>query len=1353
MQPTSATVIRCETDRSGARRTGVRRFGARQTGRTRYGLIGPPRDLNPLTASHAAEGLNFDPLSGTDEGFVLALSDACLDLDSPEAVLHLTAEAMGRRLRVDRVGFVALDGASVEIVAQWRRAGVADDIDRRQFLHLDSPIQAALCRGETVVVTGLEGGSSPDDESLSAVDIRAILGVPRLRDGRLETRMAVAQSTPRSWSADEIRLVEQVAARTWRGLDHHRALKRLRDSEAQFRTLAESLPSFCWLGTADGRAIWHNQRALEYAAETGIDPNEMAAMCHPDDIPDIVEHWGRAVQTGQPLEMIIRIRGRGGEWRPSLSQARPVHDGLGRVIRWCGVITDLTEQHAAQARRDFLMALADRLRSETDVAVYLDVTSAALGQHLGVSRVCYSEIDPDDVRAFTVEREWNDGHVPPVVGRHRLEMLGDGLMRSHLTGSTLVVEDIDDHPLIGPEAAPVLRALGFLAGIDIPLVKGGRLAAILHVHSRVPRRWSEDEIALVKDVADRTWSGVERAKAEAHLEAQERDQRFLLALSDATRDVGDPRDILATTLAAMGAHLGVSRANYAEADSSGSSLEVVQDWVDGVASVAGARFPLEALGEAVLDDHLTGRPFVTHDIDDDGRFAPEHVETYRAVDAQAFISIPLTRAGALSAVLSIQTRHPRRWSEREIRLMQEIAERNWATLQRARSEERLRDSEEQFRTLAENLPNICFVTDAEGRMLWMNQAFYGFFGEDNDLRDRSDLPKVVSETDLERADAQWGQALASGEPLNTRIGLTGAAGRKTSFLAQTRPVRDPQGRIVRWCGVLTDLSEEEAREDRQAFVFGLAEALREEHDPSAVLTKAASALGARLQADRVYFAAQAADTMIRVLSGWSRDGRSLPQGEHDFGAFGPEALAQHGAGRTTVLRDVKRQIADPRALAAFAGYDTQAVVTAPLLLEGELAGFLTVQTSEPRAWTTEEVDLVRDVAERGWVAWNRATAEDALGRSRAALAQSEKLTALGSLLAGVSHELNNPLSIIVAQSVMLERQAEETVLAQRAEKIRKAADRCARIVQTFLAMARQKPPQREAVELNEIVGSALDLAEYGLRGSAIEVIRDFTDAPTGLSADGDQLHQVVLNLITNAHQAMESEAEPRRLTLRTRRDGDDVLLDVIDTGPGVPAGIAARIFEPFFTTKPQGEGTGFGLPFSHGIALAHDGTLELLDGDGRGAGFRLRLAATVVGTAPPPGGAARAVLARRTALVVDDEREIAESLADLLDLAGFDCEVAEGGRAAQARLAEPNACFDLILSDLRMPDVDGPALFEWVRRRRPDLVPRMAFATGDTLGGHVAQFLGEAGRPHIDKPVTPQSVEALLERMGLETAS
>jgi PAS domain S-box-containing protein len=377
----------------------------------------------------------------------------------------------------------------------------------------------------------------------------------------------------------------------------------------------------------------------------------------------------------------------------------------------------------------------------------------------------------------------------------------------------------------------------------------------------------------------------------------------------------------------------------------------------------------------------------------------------------------------------------------------------------------------------------------------------------------------------------------------------------------------------------------------------------------------------------------------------------------------------------------------------------------------------------------------------------RKEAEAELARSREALHQSEKLAALGSLLAGVSHELNNPLAAIVGQAEMLEEDALGTPLEARAKKISAAADRCARIVQTFLAMARRREPQRSPVNPNELVSDALQLAEYGLRTGGIVAVADCDPDVPAVLGDRDQLHQVLVNILINAQQALEQgDPDDKRITIRTRLVAPGtVAIDIIDNGPGVAAEVAGRIFEPFFTTKPQGSGTGVGLSFSHGIVESHGGCLRLLPSE-RGAGFRIELPAAVPAeaeivaepveeTGAPPGP-------RRHALVVDDEADIADTIRELLEREGFDVTVASDGAAALSELDRGE--FDIVLSDLRMPGVSGPEMYARVGETRPQLLSRIAFVTGDTLGASMDAFLKESGRPVLEKPFTRAGVRSLV---------
>ncbi len=389
----------------------------------------------------------------------------------------------------------------------------------------------------------------------------------------------------------------------------------------------------------------------------------------------------------------------------------------------------------------------------------------------------------------------------------------------------------------------------------------------------------------------------------------------------------------------------------------------------------------------------------------------------------------------------------------------------------------------------------------------------------------------------------------------------------------------------------------------------------------------------------------------------------------------------------------------------------------------------------------------------------RVESAEQIERQRDALRQSEKLTAMGSLLAGVAHELNNPLAIVMGRASLLEEKTEGTPLAADALRIREAAERCGRIVRTFLNMARQRPVSRAPVQLNDLARAAAEMLGYTLRSHGIAIELVLIDGLPEVMADGDQVGQVLLNLIVNAQQALGGSGAGdlrRRIRLETgveqRRDTREprVWLRVADSGPGVPADVRAKIFEPFFTTKAEGIGTGLGLSVSRSMVREHGGDLVLESGqaDGWGAAFRLSLpisgeardstAAMPLDEAPPPTQA--------RLLVVDDEAEIADLMRSMLEAAGFEVATAESGAVALELLEA--ARFDAIVSDLRMPDMDGGALWRAVRERHPALARRMLFVTGDTLSPEAQQFLSRARCASLDKPFSKgdllNAVQALL---------
>jgi signal transduction histidine kinase len=380
---------------------------------------------------------------------------------------------------------------------------------------------------------------------------------------------------------------------------------------------------------------------------------------------------------------------------------------------------------------------------------------------------------------------------------------------------------------------------------------------------------------------------------------------------------------------------------------------------------------------------------------------------------------------------------------------------------------------------------------------------------------------------------------------------------------------------------------------------------------------------------------------------------------------------------------------------------------------------------------------------------DRVRAEREVERQREALHQSEKLSALGMLLAGVAHELNNPLQVVLGNAALLENDSVNRDLSNRAGTIRDAAERCAKIVKTFLAMARDAPASKAPVDLNDLIRRAFNLIGYQLRSKDIGYKLELSPDLPPVVGDADQLNQVIVNLLLNAMHALEQSDSLRQIWVRTSFHDEDrvILLEVSDTGHGVPEEVRGRIFDPFFTTKPVGLGTGIGLAVCHGMVAAHGGTISVDDAPGGGARFAVRLpeGAGLSGAAARAGEEPAGTAGGRV-LVIDDEPEIRELLGDILEPTGFEIETAASGREALGMIASRR--YAAIVCDLRMPDLDGPGLYGEVARQVPEALNRFVFATGDLLNDAADGFLTETGRPCLAKPFLPQQVRMIVSEVA-----
>jgi two-component system NtrC family sensor kinase len=434
---------------------------------------------------------------------------------------------------------------------------------------------------------------------------------------------------------------------------------------------------------------------------------------------------------------------------------------------------------------------------------------------------------------------------------------------------------------------------------------------------------------------------------------------------------------------------------------------------------------------------------------------------------------------------------------------------------------------------------------------------------------------------------------------------------------------------------------------------------------------------------------------------------------------------------------------------AAAAVHLKAGYAVPLLMQREVVGVLEFYTDVMVAPDVALLDALRQVGIHLGRVIERQRAAEQAQRQQEALLQREKLAAMSTLLASVAHELNNPLASLVLHAELLGEEVRGGALAEPVAEIAQAAARCERLVQQFLTLARQHPPERVAVALNTLVAETVEILAYPLRIDNVAVDLHLDDQLPLLWGDPHQLQQVLLNLLTNAQQALRAAPGLREVTCTTQYDPTQhqITLTVADTGPGIPAALQARIFEPFFTTKPPGVGTGLGLPLCRGIIEAHGGTLSMTSAQGQGATFRVMLPVqTVLTPLPaPPGGDAAGAARSGTILIVDDELSLAKGLARLLERDGHTVDTVANGRLALAKLAE--RAYDCILSDVRMPELDGPSLYRLLERQQPHLCQRLIFLTGDTLEPATRAFLEASGAPCLMKPFAIAEARRAVQRV------
>jgi len=385
--------------------------------------------------------------------------------------------------------------------------------------------------------------------------------------------------------------------------------------------------------------------------------------------------------------------------------------------------------------------------------------------------------------------------------------------------------------------------------------------------------------------------------------------------------------------------------------------------------------------------------------------------------------------------------------------------------------------------------------------------------------------------------------------------------------------------------------------------------------------------------------------------------------------------------------------------------------------------------------------------ERNQLLWEIRRERSRMQKIQEQLLHAERLSALGQLVSGVAHELNNPLAGVVGFAELAMRENTNPRCERDLQRIVKESQRCQHIVKNLLNFARRTKAERRALGINDLVENVLDLQSYQLKLDNVKILPDLDrDLPRTLG-DYHQIQQVLLNIINNAHQAMQEVNGERALVLRTRAEEGVIRIQITDTGSGISPARLSRIFEPFFTTKAPGKGTGLGLSLSQGIVKQHGGEIRVDSVVGKGTTFTVELPIREVKEEEAPESHAKqeAADASHTILVVDDEEVIVDLLREVLAGVGHKVETAQSGEQALDKIL--STPFDAVISDLKMPGLDGAGLYAQVCDRKPEMAGRFVFSTGDLAGAATQDFFKKTGCPYLLKPFDMETVRSTLSRI------
>jgi PAS domain S-box-containing protein len=924
----------------------------------------------------------------------------------------------------------------------------------------------------------------------------------------------------------------------------------------------------------------------------------------------------------------------------------------------------------------FLAALNDRLRPLRDPVEVQDAAARLLGEHLDVNRVSYAEIEGDE---FVVGRSYARG-VAPFTGRGPVSVFGRGLLERYRRGETVAVDDVRTDARFTAAERDGLLAQDIAAFVGVMLHKEGRWIASFGVHNAAPRVWSRDQIALIEATAERTWAAAQRARVEDALRVGEERLAFLLTLSDALRPLSDPAGVQLAAMKLLGDHLHAQRVNYA--DIQGDQYFVRQSYAAGVAPFSGSG-PVGLFGAVTVAAYRAGATVAVHDV----RSTPTLTDSERAgllaADVAAFAGAPLVKNGAWVGVVGVHSATPRIWTQPEVDLIRDVADRAWEAVERARAQVALREREQRLRMALEASNGGSWTWEAAtNRIDWDDgfRARYGFApGEPPAFEtwlsrvheeDRAQVLAVLGEIQQSATLDTWDHMF--------RIVIPGRA---VSWIqSRGRADRDAAGRLLRLTGLELDVTQHRQAE-------AVLQARRDEERDRALQTLLETAAQGIVSVD-AGGTIITANRAIELMFGWA-----------------PGTLIGQSIER--LLPPAFRDVHVQHRIRYHAAPDAR-------LMAG---GLHLVGARKDGSTFPIEVSLNHVATPAGERAFAFVT--DITERQRAASALQERTIELEFRTA--------QLSQMASDLTLAEQRAREEIAKTLHDGLQQMLVVASLNLDQELKRKRDRGAASEPLavaknQLDEAIGAARSLSvelyppvlQHADLSAALKWLADWTRSKYGLdvrvTADKRAtssrkdvrtlLFESVRELLFNAVK----HARVDRVALDLTLEGEALCITVSDEGIGFDPGNLAE--------RSKSSQVGWGL-FSIRERLTQlGGRFEIDSAPGRGTRFRLLAPRAVPSDPAAPDPAIPRTL---RILVVDDHAAVRDVFRDLLEQRSEFSVVGEAvdgvDAIAQAHALRP----DVILMDVSMPRMDG---IEATRRLRAELP--------------FVRILGLSMQPHAD---------------------